>query len=144
MRFWNASSHSLVNSILFACCKALNNSRHLSVELEINQFKAVIRPVKCCISWGLRDEVILSWAWIFSGLASIPHPLPINTRNFSKATPKAHFNGFSFSWYFRSTLNISTRWVICSATSLDFTSISSMYASMVLSIFQEKILITSL
>uniref|UniRef100_A0A2N9H6D7 Uncharacterized protein n=1 Tax=Fagus sylvatica TaxID=28930 RepID=A0A2N9H6D7_FAGSY len=48
-------------------------------------------------------------ALILSGLASIPLCETIKPRNLLEETPKAHLLGFSFIWYLRNVLNVSSR-----------------------------------
>jgi hypothetical protein len=74
----------------------LKNGRHVSVDLEMNWFKAAILPVSCCSCLVVCGDYISKIALTFSGFASIPLCETINSKNFPEETPKAHFARLSF------------------------------------------------
>ena len=63
----------------------------------------------------------LSWM----GLASIPLRVTMKPRNLPRLTLKAHFKGLSFMPYLRNNSKVSSKCIVWSGRSFDFTSISS-------------------
>jgi hypothetical protein len=74
---------------------------------------------------------MLVMAKIFSGLASMPHSETMKPKSMPQGTPKAHFLGFSLMFFSSRQQNVASRLVTRLLASLDLTTISSMYASMV-------------
>ena len=135
-RFWNASIQSGVHLKLrlprFISSK---NGMHLSVAFEINLLSTATFLARLCTSLICFGYLIFRIAIIWSGLISIPRELTMNPWNFPDATPNEHFKGFSFIPYFRRISNISAKSLVWSDDCLDFTNMSSMYASIVFPIW---------
>lgn len=80
------------------------------------------------------DYVNFITTLIFSGFASISLSDVMFQRNFLYFTPNIDLVRFNFKLYFTSTENVSSKPVICEVPCLVFTTMSSTYASMFLSI----------
>jgi hypothetical protein len=102
----------------------LKKGRHLSVNRETKRLSAAILLVSPCVSLIFLGGCISKMALILSGLALIPLYETIKPRNLPEETPKAHLLGFSFIWYLRSVLNVSSKSFRWSSSSLDLISMS--------------------
>jgi hypothetical protein len=120
--FPKASSHSLLHVNAFL--RILKKGRHLSVDREMNWFRAAILPVSCYNCLMVRGGCISRTTFTFLGLASIPFCETMNPKNFPKETPKAHLDGFSFNLWSFSVLKVSLRSAIWLAAWVLFTSMS--------------------
>ena len=119
----NACWHSFVH--LKAFLSTLKKGKHLSVDRETKRLSAVILPVSPCVSLMFFGGCMSKMALILSGLASMPLYETIKPRNLPEETLKAHLLGFSFIWYLRSVLNVSSKSFKWSSSSLDLTSMLS-------------------
>ena len=68
---------------------------HLSMALEMNLLRVATHLVRLYTSLVLLRDRVSIRACIFSGLASMPHWLTINPRNFQEAMLTAHLRGLA-------------------------------------------------
>ena len=94
---WKTTAHSLVYSNPFHLCSRRKKRWHLSTDLEINRFKAVVIPVSFCTSFGFGGACKLLMALIYFGFTSIPLWVTMYPKNLPKPTPKEHFETFKHS-----------------------------------------------
>ena len=140
LSFWNISSH---DSFYSNCCAPFNNvykGLAFSASFGRNLERVASLLFSLCTSFNELGLVILRIASHLSGLASIPLYVTMNPKNLPAMTPKKHFWGFnSILWalILSKTLVRAEGW---SSPLCDFTTISSTYTSMVLSIRSLKTL----
>ena len=91
---WNAMTHSSDHSNSFHLHSRRKKGLHLSVDLDINRFKAAIIPVSFCTSLGFRGGCKLLMALIWSGFTLIPLWLTMYPKKFPEPTPKEHLDAF--------------------------------------------------
>ena len=97
---WNATTHSSNHSNSFHLCSRRKKGLHLSLDLDINRFKAAIISVSFCTSLGFRGGCKLLMALIWSGFTSIPLWVTMYPKNFLELTPKEHLDAFKRSLCF--------------------------------------------
>lgn len=140
----NASSHSSFHE---NCLFPFNNwkkERHLSVDRQMNIFKPAIRPVNRWTSLVILGDGILRKAMIWFGFAYISLLESKYSRKSPDLTVKVHFDWFNFIMNSFSTLKHSCMCSTCWDASVDFTSISLMYTSIVFLSWLANIRLTSL
>ena len=124
--------------------RVAKNGFRRSVNREMNRPKAANRPVSYCtpfLEMGAGEyRIALSCA----GFSSIPLCVTMKPKNRPTLTLKAHFKGLSFIPYALRRSKASCRCVVWFGRSFDFTSILSIYTSMVLPSNGLNILVTSL
>ena len=109
LRASNAFAYSSPHSMLPEPFSALKNGRHFSAYLEMNRFSEANLPVNFSTPFFVVGGFICLMASIFSGFASIPLSVIMQTSSLPFRTPKTHFSGFSFSPCRRRFANISRR-----------------------------------
>lgn len=129
--FFNLQKVSSASSSHWNLCffKVWKNGRALSANLERNMFRAAMQPVRRYTSFTVLGD-FMSWTTcILSGFASIPLSSTKNPRHLPTVTPKTHFFGLSFMWYFLRVARVSSKSLAWSDTAFLLTIISSTYAS---------------
>ena len=137
-----AATHSSVHSKFFHLWRSWKNGWHRSTYREINLFKTAVIPISFCTSLGFRGGCKSLIALIWSGLTSIPRCVVMYPKNFLKLTLKEHLDALRQNLCFLSTENTSYRSFKGSETCLLFTTISSMYALIILPICDSNIQVT--
>ena len=143
LNYWSASSDSSFHMNLVFLRNSLKNRQHLSEDLLMNRLRAAAILVSCT-SFAFLGLISWSMAAICSGLASIPCLVTKCPRNLPELTPKVHFAALSLSLCCRRIAKISNRSLRWSDSYLLFTTMSSMYASMVFPKTDLNILVTIL
>ena len=122
---WNATTHSSDHSNSFHLCSKRKKGLHLSTDLDMNRFKAVIIPVSFCISLGFRGGCKLLIALIWSGFTSIPLWVTMYPKNYLEPTPNEHLDVFRRSLCSLRISKMLVRSITCSDTNFLFTTMSS-------------------
>ena len=122
---WNATTHSSIHSNSFHLCSKRKKGLHLSADLDMNRFKAVIILVSFCTSLGFRGGCKLLIALIWSEFTSIPLWVTMYPKNFPERTPKEHLDIFRCNLCSLRISKMFVRSPTCSDTNLLFTTMSS-------------------
>ena len=97
---------------------------------EMKRLSAARQPMTLCTPFKSRIGPIHLMASTFSGLGSMPHWETMKLKSIPRGTPKTHFSGLSFTPLALRQSNAILRSATRSSAFLDFTTMSSTYASM--------------
>lgn len=116
---------------LLVCSEHLQKTNDFSCVFDKNLPRAARHPFKHCTSlWQVGDLIFLK-VLSFSGLISIPLWLTMKHKIFPNLTPKAHLEGLSRTLWNLILAKARSRSLWWSTSMLDFTNMSSKYASIV-------------
>ena len=115
---------------------------HLSADLEMNLIKAAVILVNRWTSLWVRGAFNSWMTLIWSGFTSIPLCDTMKPRNFPEPTPNTHLEAFNHSLCSLNTRIVSVKSFKWFWDNLLFTTMSSMYISIVFPIWSLNILVT--
>lgn len=118
--FW----YFFIHSKFLIFLSNLKNSKHLSADLDIQQFRIVILYVNLYTILTELGDCMSIIALIFSRFAYIPLCDTMKPKRLRTATTSTHYLRFNFTPNFLSTPNMSSKSFICSFTFTFFTTMS--------------------
>ena len=105
-------------------------SKPFSPRREMNRLRDARHPMTLCTPFRSRIDPIRVIAKTLSGLGSMPRWETMKPKSMPRGTPNTHFLGLSFTPLARRQSNVILRSATRSSAFLDFTMMSSTYASM--------------